>query len=47
MVICSIRKNQVYDLKEIIEDFDPDAFSFIVETKEVLGHGFQEKEGSE
>ncbi len=47
MVICSIRKNQVYDLKEIIENFDSDAFSFIVETKEVLGHGFKEKEGNE
>lgn len=44
MIICSIYRQQVYDLKEIILSIDPSAFTLILQTKEVLGEGFHRNE---
>jgi uncharacterized membrane-anchored protein YitT (DUF2179 family) len=40
MIICSISRQQLYDLKEFVREIDPLAFSLILHTKEVLGEGF-------
>lgn len=44
MIICSIYRQQVYDLKQIILSVDPGAFTLILQTKEVLGEGFHRNE---
>ena len=44
MVICTVGKNEVYLLKEIVRKTDPESFSFFVETTEVVGSGFERKE---
>lgn len=41
MIICTITKNQLYDLKYIIHSIDPDAFTFIMKANETLGKGFR------
>lgn len=40
MIICTITKNQLYHLKSIIFDVDPNAFTFITKTSESVGQGF-------
>lgn len=42
MIICTITKNQLYDLKYIIQENDPDAFTFIMKANETLGSGFRQ-----
>lgn len=44
MIICTISKKQIHELEEIIEKVDPFSFSFIVQTREVVGYGFRKKE---
>jgi len=41
MLICTITKNQLYNLKSIIEEVDSSAFTFITKTTESLGQGFK------
>ncbi|VEU80515.1 YitT family protein [Haploplasma axanthum] len=40
MIICTITKNQLYNLKLIIAEIDPAAFTFITKTTESVGQGF-------
>jgi len=42
VLLCTIRKNQFYKLKEIIYNADPGAFIMVTETSEVFGEGFKE-----
>lgn len=42
VLLCSIRKNQFYRLKQIICLADPGAFVMVTETTEVFGEGFKE-----
>lgn len=46
VLICSIRKNQFYKLKNIIYSVDPNAFIMVTETTEVFGEGFKEISGN-
>lgn len=43
MLIVTVRKHEIYILIEIIKKYDPQAFSFVVETKDVVGYGFKDK----
>lgn len=40
VLLCSVRKSEVYRLKQIIHRADPGAFIMVTETTEVLGEGF-------
>lgn len=40
MLICTISKNQLYHVKGIIHETDPEAFTFITKTTESVGQGF-------
>jgi uncharacterized membrane-anchored protein YitT (DUF2179 family) len=40
MMICTVERHQLYQLKLIIKETDPKAFSFVMQTKEALGQGF-------
>lgn len=40
MMICTISRNQLYSLKQIISEIDPKAFSIITKTSESVGLGF-------
>ena len=42
VLLCTVRKNQFYKLKEIIYKADPYAFIMVTETTEVFGEGFKE-----
>lgn len=44
MVITTVTRQELYQLKEIILDEDPNAFTLILSTKEVLGLGFHRDE---
>lgn len=44
MIICTITKNQLYHIKNIIEENDPNAFTFITKTNETLGSGFRRED---
>jgi len=40
MIMCTVYRHQIYTLKEIINEIDPNAFSIIMHTNEVIGSGF-------
>lgn len=40
MIICTITRSQLYHLKALITEVDPDAFTFITKTSESVGQGF-------
>lgn len=40
MIICTISSRQLYDFKKIIEQNDPQAFTFVTKTHKALGEGF-------
>ncbi len=42
MVICTVYRTQSYRLKEIIKEIDEHAFTYVTETHEVIGDGFNE-----
>ncbi|WP_162163866.1 YitT family protein [Acholeplasma hippikon] len=44
MVITTVTRQELYELKDIILDVDPGAFTLILNTKEVLGLGFHRDE---
>lgn len=41
MIICTVYRHQIYILKELIFKIDPNAFSIIMHTNEVIGSGFK------
>lgn len=41
LIVCTIGKNQIHEMENIIQKLDPFAFSFIVQTREVSGYGFK------
>lgn len=43
MLLITVRKHEIQILLEIIKKYDPNAFSFVVETKDVVGYGFKNK----
>lgn len=43
LLICSIGRRQVAQLKKIVRESDPGAFVIISEAKEVMGNGFRER----
>ncbi len=42
MVLCAVGRQQVYALKQLVYQHDPDAFFMLLTTDEVLGFGWQE-----
>lgn len=42
IVLCACNNKEMYQIKRRIHEVDPDAFSMIVESNEVVGEGFQE-----
>jgi uncharacterized membrane-anchored protein YitT (DUF2179 family) len=41
VVLCAVRRSEVYQLRRLITDIDPGAFIIVVSTDEVLGEGFK------
>lgn len=41
MIVVTIGRNQSFLLKEKVLSHDPEAFTFVVETREVVGYGFE------
>lgn len=41
MLICTISRAQLYNLKQVINEVDPSAFTFITKTVESVGIGFK------
>lgn len=42
IVMCACNNKQMYIIKRMVRETDPDAFSIIVESNEVVGEGFRE-----
>lgn len=42
MLYCVVAKKEIVQLKEIVEEYDPDAFVIVSDAREVLGLGFIE-----
>ena len=42
IVLCACNNKEMYQIKRRIHEIDPDAFTMIVESNEVVGEGFQE-----
>ncbi len=42
IVLCACNNKEMYQIKRRIHEVDPDAFTMIVESNEVVGEGFQE-----
>lgn len=43
MIICTIQRREFYYFKQIINEVDPKAFTFVTKTKEALGQGFSKE----
>lgn len=41
VLLCAVRRSEVYQLRTLVYDTDPDAFLIVVSTEEVLGEGFK------
>lgn len=41
VVLCAVRRSEVYQLRRLVTDMDPGAFIIVVSTDEVLGEGFK------
>lgn len=41
VLLCAVRRSEVYHLRTIVQDIDPHAFMIVVSTEEVLGEGFK------
>ena len=46
VLICVVRKKQINVVKKIIQDCDPNAFTFITKAREVKGNGFTVSSGA-
>lgn len=44
VLLCAVRRSEVYQLRTLVYDTDPDAFLIVVSTEEVLGEGFKKIE---
>lgn len=44
MLICTVGKKEVHELRKIVNEVDTETFSFFVETTEVLGNRFERKD---
>lgn len=42
IVLCACNNKEMYQIKRRVHEIDPDAFTMIVESNEVVGEGFQE-----
>lgn len=42
IVLCASNNKEMYQIKRRVHEIDPDAFTMIVESNEVVGEGFQE-----
>lgn len=42
VLLCAVRPSEVYELRTLIYDLDPEAFIMVVSTDEVLGEGFKQ-----
>lgn len=42
VVLCAVRRSEMYQLRTLVERIDPDAFMIVVSTDEVLGEGFKQ-----
>ena len=43
VVLCAASKKQMYEIQKNVREMDPNSFSVIVESNEVLGEGFDRK----
>jgi len=41
VLLCAVRKNQVYQVQKIVLDLDPGAFIMAMEANEIIGKGFK------
>ena len=41
VLLCAVRRSEMYQLRSIVMDIDPGAFLIVVSTDEVLGEGFK------
>lgn len=44
VLLCAVRRSEMYQLRTLVERIDPDAFMIVVSTDEVLGEGFKQIE---
>ena len=40
MILCVIRRTQITQLKDLINEIDPKAFVLVADVREVMGEGF-------
>ena len=41
MVVCACGRKEIHGLKQMVRQMDPEAFTIILESGEVMGEGFQ------
>lgn len=41
VLLCAVRRSEMYELRSLVTDIDPGAFMIVVSTDEVLGEGFK------
>lgn len=41
VLLCAVRRNELYRLRALVRAYDPDAFMMITEIGEILGEGFE------
>ena len=46
MVFCTVNRSQIFELKQVVSDVNPDAFVVIGNAQQALGAGFQRVNGS-
>lgn len=44
IVMCAVRKNEIFNIKSIIRDADPEAFVIVCDSSETIGEGFIDPE---
>jgi uncharacterized membrane-anchored protein YitT (DUF2179 family) len=42
MIMCVIDRSQIYNIRNIINDYDPNAFFILTDAREVIGLGFKD-----
>lgn len=45
VVLCVVKKNEIYALKALVKSIDPDAFMILSESTETIGEGFKQGVG--
>jgi len=43
VLMCAVRPSEVYPLRRLLNELDPDAFIIVLNSEQVLGTGFQTK----